>query len=544
MTAENSILDLKESLCYDRKTTRSRWFALILASLFGFGAYFCYDNPQALQKPIQEKFHVDTTNFNLLYTTYSTPNIFLPLIGGFLVDKLGVRMTGFIFAIFPILGQAIIVYGAYEGTFNLLLIGRVISGLGGDTLLVCQAAILTKWFSEKELSIAMGTALNISSIGSSINSFLSPYFYEKTGEIQIPLIVGFFLCVLSMMAVVLLNIMDRIADKKENVDNQSEAKTEEEFQFKDLKKLEKIFYLLMFAMIIMDGAFMTFMANANDYLVERFGYSSSLAGLFIAGIYILGLVVAPIFGVIAGKIGRRVSFFILSIFLMFGSQIYLSMLPDTESSNSTFLPLIGLEGSSSTTQSSQQSVGQASLLSLMSNSSGSAYGFVMSLANVMISIIPILSGTIRDATLQEGHGYFWTGVLLAGLCVVALVVALALLKEDRKTGERLEKNVEEKEVLESGSSCLIDDMSDIEIETEEIPSVKLQLDFSKIKTSGLCITPPLLRSGRSLGSGRSTPQGGLSPKLKKQKKKSKKRRKSVNMSVSFMEDMANYSYER
>lgn len=32
------------------------------------------------------------TNFSLLYSVYSFPNTVLPFLGGFLVDKLGVRM--------------------------------------------------------------------------------------------------------------------------------------------------------------------------------------------------------------------------------------------------------------------------------------------------------------------------------------------------------------------------------------------------------------------------------------------------------------------
>lgn len=69
------------------------------------------------------------------------------------------------------------------------------------------------------MSIAMGAALNISSIGSSINSFLSPLLYSITGGIEDPLIAGFLFCVMSFVCVMILNIMDKVADKKERADD-------------------------------------------------------------------------------------------------------------------------------------------------------------------------------------------------------------------------------------------------------------------------------------------------------------------------------------
>ncbi len=91
--------------------------------MIGFGSYFCYDNPGALQNEIVETMHVSTARydeysiflimfgclsrflfkvtalhafdqllspyyrFSLLYSWYSTPNIVLPIIGGTLIDR-------------------------------------------------------------------------------------------------------------------------------------------------------------------------------------------------------------------------------------------------------------------------------------------------------------------------------------------------------------------------------------------------------------------------------------------------------------------------
>ncbi|KAF5912790.1 hypothetical protein HPG69_007780, partial [Diceros bicornis minor] len=41
----------------------------------GFGSYFCYDNPAALQTQIKGDMQVNTTKFMLLYAWYSWPNV-------------------------------------------------------------------------------------------------------------------------------------------------------------------------------------------------------------------------------------------------------------------------------------------------------------------------------------------------------------------------------------------------------------------------------------------------------------------------------------
>ena len=70
-----------------------RWLVLVLASLLSLGSYYCYDNPSALHDQLKQKFkgtayepHFEVY-FNLLYTVYSIPNCFLPLVGGILAVR-------------------------------------------------------------------------------------------------------------------------------------------------------------------------------------------------------------------------------------------------------------------------------------------------------------------------------------------------------------------------------------------------------------------------------------------------------------------------
>mmetsp|Transcript_21572 Transcript_21572/g.18607 ORF Transcript_21572/g.18607 Transcript_21572/m.18607 type:complete len:222 (+) Transcript_21572:84-749(+) len=196
------------------RATKARWFALILACFLNFGSYYCFDNPQALQKQIKDNFDIDNTSFGLLYSVYSFPNIILPLIGGLLIDRIGVRVAIVIFSFLLIVGQGVFTLGAYSNSFPLMITGRVIFGLGGESLTVSQSSVTAKWFIGKELAFSMGILLCVSRSGSSLNSALSPrFFHWFDNELWVPLFVGFCFCVASFFCGLWLCAIDRKADQ-------------------------------------------------------------------------------------------------------------------------------------------------------------------------------------------------------------------------------------------------------------------------------------------------------------------------------------------
>ena len=75
------------------RKTRIRFFALAMAALLMFGNNYAFDNPQALQKQIMRDVGVSSPQYNMLYSAFSFPNIFMTLAGGFMIDFLGFRVT-------------------------------------------------------------------------------------------------------------------------------------------------------------------------------------------------------------------------------------------------------------------------------------------------------------------------------------------------------------------------------------------------------------------------------------------------------------------
>ena len=57
--------------------------------------------------------NISTVKYGMFYSFYSYPNIILPLIGGVMLDKIGVRLGLIVFTIFVTVGQMVFMFGGY-----------------------------------------------------------------------------------------------------------------------------------------------------------------------------------------------------------------------------------------------------------------------------------------------------------------------------------------------------------------------------------------------------------------------------------------------
>jgi MFS family permease len=120
-----------------------RWLILLLSCLLLFGNYYAYDAPAALNRPLQAFLghDYDTWQYelNLLYAVYSFPNMFLPLLGGSLLDSADPATVLLGFSSIVCLGQALFALGVTLKSFSLMLLGRSLFGIGGESISVAQA---------------------------------------------------------------------------------------------------------------------------------------------------------------------------------------------------------------------------------------------------------------------------------------------------------------------------------------------------------------------------------------------------------------------
>jgi MFS family permease len=143
------------------------------------GDYYCFDNPGAMHTLLKERFANKSKDnfeytFNLMYSVYSLPNVILPLIGGVFIFKYGYRLMFLIFGSCVLIGQLIFAVGCSTQSINTMLLGRVVFGLGGESLNTTQYAILIQWFASNEIAFALGLCLSLARFGNVMNDVISP----------------------------------------------------------------------------------------------------------------------------------------------------------------------------------------------------------------------------------------------------------------------------------------------------------------------------------------------------------------------------------
>ena len=136
---------------------------LVFVSLTMFGSYYVYDALSPLADVLKQQLGFSDSNIGLLQAIYSFPNIFTVLIGGFIIDRLGLRRSLMIFGVLCVIGPAITVASAQ---LWLMAAGRLIFGMGAESLNVAVTTALAKWFKGKELSFAFGINLTLARLGS------------------------------------------------------------------------------------------------------------------------------------------------------------------------------------------------------------------------------------------------------------------------------------------------------------------------------------------------------------------------------------------
>lgn len=201
---------------YEKPKSRLRWLVLVFACLMLIGSYYCYDIPAACKTQLGAYMGFTSeyeTYFGLLYTLYAVPNVILPFFGGYFVDKFGVRLCLLIFAALVAIGQVVFSFGLSIKSWPCMFLGRFIFGLGGESLVVANSALLADWFKGKELAFAFGINLSIARLGSVINNVVSPSLTQSAG-LLFAMWFGAMTCAGSVACVVFTMPIDKSMDDK------------------------------------------------------------------------------------------------------------------------------------------------------------------------------------------------------------------------------------------------------------------------------------------------------------------------------------------
>ncbi|KAM8817487.1 lysosomal dipeptide transporter MFSD1 [Rhynchonycteris naso] len=397
-----------------------RLLVLLLMCFLGFGSYFCYDNPAALQTQVKRDMHVNTTKFMLLYAWYSWPNVVLCFFGGFLIDRVfGIRWGTLIFSCFVCIGQVIFALGGIFNAFWLMEFGRFVFGIGGESLAVAQNTYAVSWFKGKELNLVFGLQLSMARIGSTVNMNLMGWLYSKVEALLgsaghttlgVTLVIGGIACILSLICALALAYLDQRAER---ILHKEEGKTGEIIKLADVKDFSLPLWLIFVICVCYYVVVFPFIGLGKVFFTEKFGFSSQAASAINSIVYVISAPMSPIFGLMVDKTGKNIIWVLCAVVITLASHLLLAF---TLWNPWIAMCLLGLS----------YSLLACSLWPMVAfvipeHQLGTAYGFMQSIQNLGLAVVSILAGMILDT-----WGYLFLEVFFIA-CISLSLSAVILL---------------------------------------------------------------------------------------------------------------------
>ncbi|MCZ7612112.1 MAG: MFS transporter [Ignavibacteriaceae bacterium] len=200
-------------------TSFLRWTALLLISLAMMGNYYIYDSISPLADLLKAQLGFSDSNIGLLNAIYSFPNIIMVLVGGLVIDRIGTKTSVLIFTVLITLGSIVT---AVTGNIWMMSAGRLIFGLGAESMIVAITTIIARWFKGKELSFAFGLNLTVARLGSFL-ALNSPSWGKSLYEYwQSPLWITVAGGVFALVCIALYFFLDLYASKNFNLPKEGE----------------------------------------------------------------------------------------------------------------------------------------------------------------------------------------------------------------------------------------------------------------------------------------------------------------------------------
>jgi MFS family permease len=285
-----------------------RWAVLVLISLAMFGNYYVYDSISPLADVLKAQLGFSDANIGLLNAIYSFPNILMVLVGGILIDRIGTRKATLLFGVLCFLGAALTVV---SGTLAVMAAGRLVFGLGAESLIVAVTTAIAKWFRGKELSFAFGVNLTIARLGSfaALNapSWAAPA-YERW---QWPLLISVGFATFCVTGAIAYWLLEKRAEERYSLG----AESTEKVVIADLFRFGTAYWLVVALCVTFYSAMFPFQTFAVKFFMEAHGTSREEGGFLSSLLTLFAMVFTPLFGLLVDKVGKR------ALFMMFGSLL-------------------------------------------------------------------------------------------------------------------------------------------------------------------------------------------------------------------------------
>lgn len=282
----------------DREGRGTAWLACALVAVVLFGNFYVYDSIGPVADLLQRQRGFSSTQIGMLNAIYNLPNVVLILAGGVLVDRFGAARVTLSTAAVCLAGA---ILTAFSPSFAGMAAGRLLFGVGAETLNIGCLAAIADYFAGGKVAFAMGLSLAIGRSGS-FSADMSPTWFAPAYHQgwQPPLLIAAAIAATSFAGALGFWWIDRRGRRAARP-----AGAAQRFALGDLMRFEKAYWYLLVLCVLWYAVIFAFRSTFSiEYFQHVHGLDLAAAGAMNSYVFLAAMFTTPAFGWLCDRIGR------------------------------------------------------------------------------------------------------------------------------------------------------------------------------------------------------------------------------------------------
>ena len=381
------------------------------------GNYYVYDSIGPVAELLSRELSFSNTQIGTLNAVYSLPNIFMVLVGGVLVDRYSARTVTLVTTLICLAGAVLTALGS---EFVVMVAGRLLFGLGAETMIVAVMVALAQWFVGRYFALLFALNLTFARLGSYLAdrspSFASDLYAQGW---QPPLWLAAAFAAMSVGGAMVYWLADRRESARGTL---ALAKPSDRIDWKNLLRFPGAYWLIVGICVTFYSVIFPFRSTFSiKYFQEAHGLTLEAASIMNSHVFLAAMFATPLFGLLVDRFGRH------ALLLTAGAlALPLSFVMLASSSLNSATVLIGISFSM------VPAVLWPSVARYVSAGQlGTAFGLMTALQQLGVFVANIAAGGLNDlngAGAGNPAGYDAMLWFFGLLSIAALVCAALLLR--------------------------------------------------------------------------------------------------------------------
>ncbi|CAJ0840224.1 12545_t:CDS:2 [Entrophospora sp. SA101] len=419
---KTSSLNEKETYEEEERPLKYKIIALLCVLSLALGSHYAGHALDALKAVIKTELGISNSQYGVVQSSVTLVNTILPILGGVFIDIFGTLVGSVLATSLIAIGNILVALSTDLKSFAVMVIGRILYGLGSGPIVIVQVAILSNWFRGKGLAIAVGIQIAVSRLSSFLANLTVIPIAKVTGSYKWAFWFTAFLCFFSLIINLIYVLLMRKFHKRLNTQEMLKLKQKKHFNPKILLIFPIIYWFFVLLEFILGSVWASFLTIHTELVKIRWNKTDETAAYDASIAQFLPIFISPFLGFLLDRFGHRSLVLIVSaVFLV----ISMGLLGFT----SAITPIIGM-----ICFSISLSFGPVTTLStipvlLPMDYVGTGLGFIKSTSNVGSTIYNILVGLLQD--LDKGM-YGKVMIFYLTSSILAIIASLCLYFVSKK----------------------------------------------------------------------------------------------------------------